>query len=103
MECLINLFALCVFDPSNVYITAGLESTIHSGDNSLRVERCYETAWCTRSGYSGPVGTLKLGVSTPLTRELTLDYGFAHRSMVRTNRDHGQESLYATLTWRPFK
>ncbi len=103
MNCLIHLLALCVFDPSNVYVTVGLESRIHDGDDTQRVERCYQVAWCTRPNYTGPVGTLKLGVSARLTDSLFLDYGIAHRSMVSTNRDGGQEFAFAQITWRPFR
>jgi hypothetical protein len=39
MDCLIHLLALCVFDPSNVYVTAGIESQLTNLDD-VRVELC---------------------------------------------------------------
>lgn len=102
MNCLLNLLSLCVFDPSAVYITAGLEAQLTHRE-PVRVVQCYETAYCVRPAYSGPIGTLKLGVAAPLTKRITLDYGLEHRSYTNTNRDKGQELAFVTLTWRPFR
>lgn len=101
MDCLIHLLALCVFDPSNVYVTAGIESQITNRE-PVRVVSCYEVAYCTRPAYKGPLGTLKLGVILPVTSQVSIDYGFAHRSYLNTNRDNGLEVAFVELTWRPF-
>lgn len=103
MDCLIHLLAVCVFDPSNVYMKAGIENQFHDGDRIKLAQSCYGTAYCVRDTPDGPHGTLKLGVSMELTRTLALDYGVAHRSYVEYNRDHGQEFAFAELTWHPFR
>lgn len=103
MDCLVHLLAVCLFDPSGVYLTAGVASMIHDGDDLRYAQRCYEVAWCTRSRPPGPTGTLKLGVSVELIRSLALDYGLEHRSFIDTNRDNGQEFAFVELTWRPFR
>lgn len=102
MDCLIHLLALCVFDPSNVYVTAGLEKTIHDGDSIQIAQRCYDTAYCVKD-QPGPHGILKLGVSIEFTRSLVFDYGVGHHSYVNYSKDHGQQFAFAELTWRPFK
>jgi hypothetical protein len=102
MSCLVKFVSLCVFDPSAVYVTAGLEAQL-TNIEPVRVVGCYETAYCTRPAYSGPIGTLKLGVSTQLTKQFALDYGVEHRSFTNTNLDKGQELAFVSLTWRPFR
>lgn len=102
MDCLINLLTVCLFNPSGIYMTAGLEFQMTNRD-PVRVERCYEVAYCTRPAYSGPIGTLKLGMASAITERLTLDYGLEHRSYTDTNRDRGQEFAYLNVTWRPFR
>lgn len=103
MNCLIHLLAVCVFDPTGVYLTAGVSSQVHDGDKIRYAQQCYNTAWCVRDKPPGPVGTLKLGVSAELVRGLVLDYGLEHRSFVDTNRDNGQEFAFVSLTWKPFR
>lgn len=103
MECLIHLMSLCVFDPSNVYLTAGIENQFHDGDRLKVAQSCYGTAYCVRDQPPGAHGTLKLGVSNELSRTLTLDYGIGHRSYIDYSRDHGQEFAFAQLTWKPFR
>lgn len=102
MDCLINLLSLCVFDPSNVYLTAGIESQLTNKD-PVRLEKCYQVAYCARPAYQGPLGTLKLGVDVQVTTKLELSYGFAHRSYLETNRDDGFEVAFLELKWRPFR
>ncbi len=103
MECLIHLLALCVFDPSQVYVTAGLESAFHDGDRTVLAQRCYGTSYCVKGRPDGPVGTIRLGAQIEFRSGLTIDYGIAHRSYAIWNRDHGTESAFVQLTWRPFR
>lgn len=94
MNCLINILALCVFDPSNVYLTAGMQSAIQ--------KPVHEGNWCLNRWCSGPMGEVRLGVKTPLSRSMSIDYGILHTSYVNTTRDRGVESMFVTVTWRPF-
>jgi hypothetical protein len=102
MSCLLALSLSCLFDPANVYVSAGLESQFTNRE-PVRVVECYETAYCARPAFTGPMGVLRLGVKADLTTNLTLDYGIAHRSYVNTNRDNGFEVVFVELTWRPFR
>ncbi len=100
--CLLALTLSCLFDPANVYVAAGLDMQTTNRDN-VRLVNCYETAYCVRPAFSGPIGTLRLGMEVRLTNGVTIDLGLSHRSYVNTNLDRGQESVYASLTWRPFR
>lgn len=103
MECLIHLMSLCVFDPSNVYLTAGIDSQIHDGDHLRYAQQCYGTAWCARGKPPGPVGTFKLGVTVEVVRGLVLEYGLEHRSFLNYSKDGGQEFAFAEITWHPLQ
>lgn len=95
MNCLLQLLAVCMLDPGNVYITAGLETQIARPQNEGR--------WCATRWCSGPMGMMRLGVKVDVTSNLQLDYGLLHTSFVNTTRDRGVESAYFNLTWRPFR
>ncbi len=103
MNCLLNLMAVCLFDPSNVYITAGLDAAIDRPSDERLARPCYGTAWCVRPRPSGPIGTIKIGAVVSLSNELTIDYGLSHRSYVNTSIDRGGEFAFVELTWRPFR
>lgn len=71
--------------------------------------RCFERAvgrrlqqlrahWCT-----GPLGMFRIGTKLEVTREISLDFGLSHTSFINTNKDRGEESMYLSLTWKPFK
>jgi hypothetical protein len=96
MDCLINLAALCLFDPSHVYVRAETLTPISNAHKE------YEGDWCRTRWCSGPLGVVRLGVHAPVTRTLTLDYGWQHSSRINTMRDRGYESLFLSITWRPF-
>lgn len=100
MNCLINLLAVCVFDPSNVSITGEIDFTPppRRFDNGL-----YEGRWCEDRFCTGPVGTLRIGVDVALPKGWHLNYGIKHTSTVSTARDRGAEYPYLSLTWRPFR
>lgn len=93
MECL-TLLCLMSQMGHNVYATASMQSYIQ--------RPAHEGAWCMTSWCSGPQGELKIGTKLDLTRAITLDLGVLHRSSIDTNRDRGIESLYVSLTWKPF-
>lgn len=104
MSCLIHFLAACLFDPSNVYVTAEMEADIFAPHTDMLGGIGHgEGEWCRKDWCTGPVGVLKLGVVTPLTSSFTLDYGFSHRSRINTLHDRGRESVYLSLTWRPFR
>jgi hypothetical protein len=92
-----------LFDPSGLYVKAGLESQTNQYEDAQAARPCYGTGWCLTPAYSGPIGTLKLGVSVAFTEHLTVDYGFTHRSYVNTGRDRGLEFAFLELTYRPFR
>jgi hypothetical protein len=102
MNCLWNLLAVCIFDPSNVYLTAGLEATLSEPGNQRISTRCYKTAWCVREQPSGLIGTLKIGSVVQISKDLTIDYGLTHRSRTNTG-DRGSEFAFIEMTWRPFR
>jgi hypothetical protein len=99
MDCLLNLVAFCLLDPSNVYITGDIDWSLHGqgGTAAYREGRWCQNRWCT-----GPMGTLKLGVTVELTREWSVDYGFKHTSMIDAD-DRGEESFFMSATFRPFR
>lgn len=103
MDCLIHLLALCVFDPSNVYVTGGLEYQTNQYRDAHMARPCYGTGWCLTPAYSGPVGVLKVGVTMPISAGIQMTYGFQHRSYVNTGDDRGIEFGFVELTWRPFR
>lgn len=98
MDCL-TLILSCLLQ--NTYVTAGIESQFQAGDHEGRW--CY-TRWCT-----GPMGVLKIGTQLNLTRNFDADLGIVHSSYLSVNRnfdntrEQGVESVYLTLTWRPFR
>jgi hypothetical protein len=103
MECLINLLAVCLFDPGNVYVTAGLEYQTNQLRDQQMLRPCWGTLWCSQPAYSGPIGSLTLGVTIELGKAWAVDYGFMHRSYTSTSEDRGLEFAFAEVTWRPFR
>lgn len=99
MDCLINLLALCVFDPSNVYVTGEVD---FAPSKQRFANGLYEGRWCEDRFCTGPVGTLKIGVEITMPNGWRLDYGFKHTSAIREN-DRGMEYPYLSLTWRPLR
>lgn len=97
MNCLINLLAICVFDPSNVYVSASLAAPIteahHDGEGH----------WCNDRWCPGPVGMAEIGVIVELPERLEVRYGIRHESMAFIFNDRGQEYLFAEVSWRPFR
>jgi hypothetical protein len=96
MNCLIAFLATCVFDPSQVYVTTSIQADV-------RRARYAFVSWCGDKWCSGPVGEIRLGVMTPVTETVTLDYGVGHKSFIATESDQGLEFAFVNLTWRPFK
>lgn len=103
MTCLTAMLLTCLFQPSNLYVTAGLEAELNHPSDERIARPCYHTGWCMKPRNSGAVGTLRIGMAAEITDSITLDYGLEHRSLVNTNRDRGQESAYVSVTWRPFR
>ncbi len=97
MNCLINLLALCVFDPSNVYVTAEILAPI----NEAHADG--EGRWCNNRWCPGPVGEVRVGVAVDFSRTIEIRYGIRHESMLTVMNDRGQESMFLQLTWRPFR
>lgn len=99
MDCLIHLMALCLFEPSGVYVTGEIYEPHY---------RWYEGGlWCGRVGKDahyceGPMGELRLGVEISMTPTLMLDYGFKHQSYIMED-DNGTNMPFLSLTWRPFR
>lgn len=98
MDCLINLAAICLLDPSQVYVTATVHATVRDGNYQLM-------SWCghDHGGWCrGKLSEIKLGAVAPINRTISLDYGLMHRSLLGTSHDQGVESFYFGFTWRPF-
>lgn len=92
MECLVNLLAVCLFDPSGVYVSAHAHQ-VQAGERGSR--------WCKDHLCQGLMSEFKFGVRVDLTRRIELDYGIRHQSFP-LEYDRGEESLFAGITWRPF-
>ena len=105
MSCLMHFITACLFSPSNVYLTAEVGAALDTPHRfKVGTVSHGEGEWCGKEGWcSGPVGVIRLGVASQLSDTLTLDYGLMHRSRVNTDSDRGSESVYASLTWRPFR
>ncbi len=93
MTCLAAVLA-CLLSPSNVYVSGMLYAPVTSAVG--------EGAWCRNHWCRGPQGEARIGLRADLTRSLELDAGLMHRSFIRED-DRGVESVYLTLTWRPFR
>lgn len=104
MSCLLLWASVCLIDPSNIYLTGGLEAPLNHPSNERIAEPCYGAdTWCLSKPNGGAVGTLRLGNVIEVSSEFTIDYGFAHRSLINTNKDRGQEFAYISVTYRPFR
>lgn len=95
MDCLINLVAFCLLDPSKVYVRAEMYAPTHASQ--------FEGRWCKNHWCRGPMGVLRLGIEIDITRELQLDVGYQHQSDIQDFHDRGEESPYLSLTWRPWR
>ena len=102
MDCLINLLAVCVFNPSSVYLSGGLDVLLDKPDDERLARPCYVVAWCVRPRPSGPIGHLRLGVMVNATDSIVINYGLEHRSYINES-DRGSEFAFLELTWRPFR
>lgn len=101
MSCLLHFVATCLFDPSNVYVNTELDWAVT--DSHQTVGQWGEGEWCRTRWCSGPIATVRLGMVANLSDSLSLDYGLMHRSRINTDTDRGYESVFVSLTWRPFR
>lgn len=92
MDCLINLVAFCLLDPSKVYVTGELQQVV-SHDHT-------EGRWCSTQWCRGPMGVLRIGTSIDVTRSLEVNLGFIHQSDITIN-DQGDNGWFANVTWHP--
>lgn len=93
MNCLLALFAACLFDPSHLSIEAGSHWQV-GGQFSY---------YLAEGTYQGAIGELKISMDVPVTSTLEIRYGLVHRSYLETNSDRGDESAFLGLTWKPFR
>jgi hypothetical protein len=106
MDCLIAFALSCVFRPENAFVSVGVHSQISSFDFQNRwCARAFDPATAnTRQGWcTGPMGEVRIGMIAELPHNLELRYGIEHTSYINTNGDKGIETVFATLTWRPFR
>ncbi len=96
MECATLICLMNLFQPQNLYVTGQIFTPLNNAQSD------WEGAWCTKRFCRGPVGELRIGLKAPVTRTLELDLGITHRSYIQEG-DRGQESLYAAVTWRPWR
>lgn len=94
MNCLINLLALCLYDPSAVYVTGEVYQPHYRWNEG--------GLWCRYHRCEGPMGELRLGVNVPMTRMFDLNYGFKHQSFIMED-DTGMNTVFVSVTWRPFR
>lgn len=94
MSCALLWASVCIIDPSNLYVTAGISSQLEADPQEGR--------WCANHFCKGPLGELKIGMLVEVNPRLEIDYGFRHTSFVKDN-DTGEESVFASVTWRPFR
>lgn len=66
--------------------------------------RANEYRWCGESSRicEGPRGRFRIGILSQLSDELVLDYGWEHNSYLFED-DAGENTLFMSLTWRPFQ
>jgi hypothetical protein len=85
----------CAMNAGNIYVRAEAQQV---------VERpTFEGRWCETRWCEGPLGDIRVGINTDLTREIEIDLGIGHSSYVGTTSDRGVEYVFTNLTWRPFK
>lgn len=97
MECLVNLLAVCLFNPSNIYVTADVLTPVNDARENG------EGRWCNNRWCPGPIGAVTVGVRIDVVRGWSLEYGLRHESMLLVDNDRGQEFAFARLSWRPFR
>jgi hypothetical protein len=93
MDCLINLIALCLFDPSNLTIRADFGLEIAGG--------FHYTVNDTDVG-TGKLVAVRLEMPVRVNKKLEFTYGVEHISLLDAN-DRGQERVYLGITWKPFQ
>ena len=94
MSCALTWLSVCLIDPSNAYLTVGVSSQLQADPDEGR--------WCADHYCRGPLGELRIGMRVEISPRFELDYGLRHTSFIKDN-DRGEESFYASVTWRPFK
>lgn len=97
MNCLIMIAGVCALDTGNIYLTAGLSAhENHETQGSLCSDG--RNSWRCK----GPYAEVKLGMVIEISRQVSLDVGYMHRSFL-VDRDYGTNGPYAALTWRPWR
>lgn len=66
--------------------------------------RSNEYRWCGESERvcQGAKGRFRIGMAVELNSEWSLDYGWEHNSYLLED-DAGENTLFTSLTWRPFR
>jgi len=103
MDCLLLVLQLCLFDPTNLYLTAGVESTF-STDWTYRIQTGELNGGVLTREIDQDFGVVDVGLIIPSRDGRWVgDIGVRHRSFLSTGSDDANYSWYAEVTWRPFK
>lgn len=92
--CALAFASVCLIDPNGLYLTAGFSNQLQADPQEGR--------WCANHFCRGTLGELKLGMVVEISPGISLDYGIRHTSFIKEG-DRGEESVFASMTWRPFR
>lgn len=105
MDCLLNLLAICLFDPSQVFVSGDFDfSPTHYMASPRRDPadpRWEEGARCGDHWCRGPLFVGRVGVTVEVGSKISVDYGFQHKSFPY-EEDHGANSWFVKATYRPW-
>lgn len=102
MDCLFKLLAICIFDPSNLYITGEFVTPFNQALQIKAEPLHIEGYWCGDHWCRGPLASLRLGMVIQLKQGLEVDLGLRHQSFIHDD-DRGQEGAFVSFTYRPFR
>lgn len=97
MNCLIALCSL--FTAPNFYFAASTDIAVNGNYVTGKHSQGY---WCGEHWCRGPLMDVRLGFQGAVSDTIELDLGVRHTSFAMED-DRGRESVYVSLTWRPFR
>lgn len=109
-DCLFTILQVCLFDPSNIYVSAAYDYAFHTREVRYREEfvsldpvrpTLIQNIYVDRAYAANDHARLTLGWTVYEGRLLTFDFGVAHVSSPSVE-DHGYEAAYFGVTWKPF-
>ncbi len=83
-----------LFCLSNLYVNVELSQVQHTE---------FEGYWCDSHWCEGPQADIRVVMPVLLDDQWLLQYGFKHTSFPLEKSDKGQNVVFMSVTWSPFK